>query len=262
LWEALAYSRNVVTVKLVEAVGIDTVLAFAKDMGIQANMPRDLTVALGSISVTPLELALTYSTFANGGVKMTPIAIKYVTDARGNVLESNEPEGVTSVTPQTAFLITSMMEDVIHYGTGMRANIGRPAAGKTGTSNDYKDAWFVGYTPELIACVWVGFDDMRRSLGRGEVGGRAAAPIWANFMKNALSGEPVQEFTVPEGIVRLPIDPVTGLLAADGPTTILGLLQHTEAPKMYEYFIEGTQPAEYAKPIKIEKMPAPAGDLD
>ncbi len=105
--------------------------------------------------------------------------------------------------PQTAFLITSMMEDVISYGTGMRAAIGRPAAGKTGTSNDYKDAWFVGYTPQLVGCVWVGFDDMRKSLGRGEVGGRTAAPIWANFMKNALAGEPVEEFTVPEGIVRL-----------------------------------------------------------
>ncbi len=262
LREALAYSRNVVTVKLVEAVGIDTVMAFARDVGIQANMPRDLTIALGSISVTPLELALTYATFANGGVKMTPITIKYVTDAHGNVLESNEPEGIVSVTPQTSFLITSMMEDVIRYGTGMRANIGRPAAGKTGTSNDYKDAWFVGYTPDLIGCVWVGFDDMRKSLGRGEVGGRAAAPIWANFMKNALAGEPARDFTVPEGIVRLPIDPATGLLVADSPTTILGLLQHTEVAKMYEYFKEGTQPSEYANPIKINKVPAPAGDLD
>ncbi len=157
LREALAFSRNVVTVKLVEAVGIDKVMAFARDLGIQANMPRELTIALGSISVTPMEMAFAYSTFANGGVKMTPIAIKYVADAKGNVLESNEPEGVESISPQTAFMITSMMEDVITRGTGMRANIGRTAAGKTGTSNDYKDAWFAGYTPQLVSCVWVGF---------------------------------------------------------------------------------------------------------
>lgn len=262
LREALAYSRNIVTVKLVEAVGIDTVMAFARDVGINTSMPRELTIALGSISVTPMELALTFSTFASGGVKMTPIAIKYVSDVHDNVLESNEPEGLESISPQTAFLITSMMEDVIRYGTGMRADIGRPAAGKTGTSNDYKDAWFVGYTPQLAACVWVGFDDMRKSLGRGEVGGRAAAPIWANFMRNALAGEPVEEFTVPQGIVRLPIDPATGLLVHDEPTTILGLLQHTETPKVYEFFKEGTQPTEYATPGKVEKMPAPADDYD
>ncbi|MGD0281514.1 MAG: PBP1A family penicillin-binding protein, partial [Dissulfurispiraceae bacterium] len=242
LREALAYSRNIVTVKLLEAVGIDSVIAFAQEIGIEAGIPRELTIALGSISVSPMELALTYSTFADGGVKMTPITIKYITDAKGTVLESNEPEGIETMAPQTAFLITSMMEDVIRYGTGTRADIGRPAAGKTGTSNDYKDAWFVGYTPQLVGCVWVGFDDMRKSLGRGEVGGRAAAPIWANFMGSFLAGEPADDFPVPEGIVRLPLDPVTGLLVRDEPTTMLGLLQQTETPKIYEYFKEGTQP--------------------
>lgn len=263
LREALAFSRNVVTVKLVEAVGIDTVMAFARDLGIETSLPRDLTIALGSISVTPLELASTYAAFANGGDKMEPIAVKYVTDAQGNVLLDNEPEGVEALTPQTAFLITSMMEDVIRYGTGMRADIGRFAAGKTGTSNDYKDAWFVGYVPQLVGCVWVGYDDMKKSLGRGEVGGRAAAPIWANFMRSALAGETVDDFTEPEGIVRLPIDPATGLLVKDEPTTIFGLLQHTETPKMYEFFREGTQPAEYSvSPPAGEKAPQPGADYD
>lgn len=249
--------------KLVEAVGIDKVMAFARDIGIDTNMPRELTIALGSISVTPIELAFAYSTFANGGEKMTPISVKYITDAKGNVLESNEPEGVESISPQTAFLITSMMEDVISRGTGMRANIGRTAAGKTGTSNDYKDAWFAGYTPQLVGCVWVGFDDMRKSLGRGEVGGRAAAPIWANFMRSALASEPVEEFAMPEGIVRLPVDPATGLLVHDEPTTILGLLQHTETPKIYEFFKEGTQPTEYSEtPAKVEDLPAPEPNVD
>lgn len=242
LREALAYSRNVVTVKLIDAVGIDNVISFANDVGITSVMPREFTIALGSISITPLEMAATYSTFANGGTRITPIAVKYITDSRGTVLESNEPEGVEVISPQTSFLITSMMEDVVNYGTGMRANIGRPVAGKTGTSNDYKDAWFVGYTPELVSCVWVGFDDMRRSLGPGEVGGRAAAPVWANFMRNALSGGPDSGFPVPEGIVKLPIDPATGLLLRG------------ETAATFEFFKEGTQPTKYSeKPGKIQK---------
>ncbi|MFO0752670.1 MAG: PBP1A family penicillin-binding protein [Thermodesulfovibrionales bacterium] len=234
LREALAYSRNVVTIKLVESVGIDAVISFAREAGIETDMPRELTIALGSISITPLEMAATYSTFANGGTRMQPIAVKYVTDAKGGLLESNEPEGVEVVSPQTSFLITSMMGDVITYGTGMRANIGRPAAGKTGTSNDYKDAWFIGYTPQLVGCVWVGYDDMRRSLGRGEVGGRAAAPIWGRFMRDALAGEPLEPFPLPEGIIQVPIDPLNGLLSAD------------ESSAVYEYFREGTQPTEYS----------------
>lgn len=250
LREALAYSRNVVTVKLVDAVGIDKVISFAKDTGIEAEMPRELTIALGSISVTPLELAAAYSTFANSGVRITPIAIKYVADSKGAILESNYPERIEAISPQTSFLITSIMKDVISYGTGMRANIGRPAAGKTGTSNDYKDAWFVGYTPQIVGCVWVGFDDMRRSLGSGEVGGRAAAPIWANFMKNILSNEAASDFTMPEGILRLAIDSKTGLLSRD------------ETEGFYEYFMEGTEPKGYSKiPSKVERI-APASDYD
>jgi penicillin-binding protein 1A len=250
LREALAYSRNVVTVKLVEAAGIDNVISFARDVGIQTDMPRELTIALGSISLTPLELSMTYASFANGGIRMNPIAIKYITDAKGQLLESNDPEGTEVMLPQTSFLITSMMSDVISHGTGMRANIGRPAAGKTGTSNDYKDAWFVGYTPQLVSCVWVGFDDMRRSLGRGEVGGRAAAPIWANFMKNALAGEPADAFPVPEKIIRLSIDPANGLLAPD------------ETAGVYEYFREGTQPTEFsARTGKVERETVPT-DFD
>lgn len=242
LRDALAYSRNIVTVKLIDAVGIDNVISFANDVGITSAMPREFTIALGSISLTPLEMAATYSTFANGGTKITPIAVKYVTDSKGTVLESNEPEGVEVTSPQTSFLVTSMMEDVINYGTGGRARIGRPAAGKTGTSNDYKDAWFVGYTPELVGCVWVGFDDMRRSLGPGEVGGRAAAPVWANFMRNALSDVPASGFSVPEGIVKLPIDPATGLLS------------RSEAVSIFEFFKEGTQPTKYSeKPVRIQK---------
>lgn len=194
LREALTYSRNIVTVKLVDALGIDTVKSFAIKAGIESNMPRDLSIALGTTSVSPLEITSAFSAFANNGIKYKPIAIKYITDSKGMVLEENMPQGDELVSPLIASQITSMLKDVINYGTGMRANIGRTAAGKTGTTNDYKDAWFIGYTPHLIAGVWVGYDDMKRSLGSVEVGGRAAAPIWANFMRNALSDTPITDF--------------------------------------------------------------------
>ncbi|MEW6674490.1 MAG: PBP1A family penicillin-binding protein [Nitrospirota bacterium] len=233
LREALAYSRNVVTVKLVDAIGVNSVIEFARAIGFQGEMPRDLSIALGSMSITPMELALCYTVFASNGVKVKPIAIKYITDSKGRVLESNEPELQQVISPQTAFLITSMMEDVVKYGTGWRAKeLGRPVAGKTGTTNEYRDAWFVGYTLDLVSAVWVGFDDMR-PLGPQETGARAASPIWVSFMKNVLNGEP-EEFSFPDGIVTYPIDPATGLLARN------------EAGAVKEYFKEGTQPKQYS----------------
>ena len=234
LREALAYSRNVVTIKLVEKMGVNNVIDFARTLGFQGEMPRDLTISLGSMSVTPMELALCFTVFASDGMKVKPVAIKYITDSKGRVLESNEPEAEEVISPQTAFLITSIMEDVVRYGTGWRAKaLGRPVAGKTGTTNDYRDAWFVGYTKDLVATVWVGFDDMR-PLGPLETGARAASPIWVSFMKNAVKGDP-QEFSPPEeGIVSCSIDPATGLLSRD------------EGAGLKEYFQKGTEPKQFA----------------
>jgi len=234
LREALAYSRNVVTIKLVEKMGVNNVIDFARTVGFQGEMPRDLTISLGSMSVTPIELALCFTVFASDGMKVKPVAIKYITDSKGRVLESNEPEAEEVISPQTAFLTTSMMEDVVRYGTGWRAKaLGRPVAGKTGTTNDYRDAWFVGYTKDLVATVWVGFDDMR-PLGPLETGARAASPIWVSFMKNAAKGDP-QEFCPPEeGIVSCSIDPATGLLSRE------------EGAGLQEYFQKGTEPKQFA----------------
>lgn len=243
LREALAYSRNIVTVKLVDAMGVDRVIDFAGKIGISSDMPHNLTIALGSMSVTPLELAEGYSVFAGGGMKMKPIAIKYVTDSQGRILESSEPQGDQAITPETAFLITSMMEDVVNYGTGWRAKaLGRPVAGKTGTTNDYRDAWFVGYVPDMLAAVWVGFDDMR-SLGHQETGARAASPIWVSFMKAVEIGE--HSFMVPEGIVSYPIDPGNGLLARDVGSGVK------------EYFKRGTQPRDYSSSSGIREIREP-----
>lgn len=249
LRDALAYSRNVVTVKLVDSIGVDKVIDFARNLGIGRDIPRNLSIALGSLSVTPLELAQGYSAFAAGGMKMKSIAIKYVADSKGVILESNEPEGEQVISPETAFLITSMMEDVVNYGTGWRAKaLGRPVAGKTGTTNDYRDAWFVGYVPDMIACVWVGFDDMR-PLGSQETGARAASPIWVDFMKAVELGDH-WDFTMPESIVSYPIDPGNGLLTKEG----LG---------MKEYFKNGTQPKEFSSaPITRDTREAIKPDFD
>jgi penicillin-binding protein 1A len=234
LREALAYSRNVVTIKLVEKIGVNNVIDFARTLGFQGEMPRDLTISLGSMSVTPLELALCFTVFASDGMKVKPVAIKYITDSKGRVLESNEPEAEEVISQQTAFLITSMMEDVVRYGTGWKAKaLGRPVAGKTGTTNDYRDAWFVGYTKDLVATVWVGFDDMR-PLGPLETGARAAAPIWVAFMKNAVKGDPQEFYPPEEGIVSCSIDPETGLLSRD------------EGAGFEEYFQKGTEPKQFA----------------
>jgi penicillin-binding protein 1A len=247
LREALAYSRNIVTIKLLERLGVEKVINFAKALGIKGPFPYNLTLALGSLSVTPLEITSAFCVFANEGVKMEPIAVKYIIDSNGNILENNEPRGRKVISPQTAFLITSMLEDVVKYGTGWRARaLKRPVAGKTGTTNDYRDAWFVGYTPELAAGVWVGFDD-HRQLGEKETGSKAAAPIWVSFMKEALAiispfgkdGKGVAKpFPIPEGIIAAVIDPLTGLLATD------------ESEKMIEYFKEGTAPVEYSTELE------------
>lgn len=241
LREALTYSRNVVTVKLVDAVGINHIMDFARRIGIEGDMPRDLTLALGSLSVTPLDLALCYSVFANSGMKIKPIAIKHITDSRGRILESNEPEAVEAISPQTAFLTTSLMEDVVKNGTGWRAKaLGRPVAGKTGTTNEYRDAWFVGYTTNLVSAVWVGFDDTR-PLGSQETGARAASPVWVFYMKSYSSGDP-EEFPVPEGIVSRFIDPATGLLSRE------------DSSGIKEYFREGSEPRLMAPAATVRKV--------
>lgn len=194
LRKALAFSRNVATVRLTEIMGLESVINLAKRAGINSELPADLTLALGSLSVSPLELTSAFCVFANGGKRIKPIAIKYVTDSSGKILLQNEPQLDEAIAPEVALTMTDMLRDVISYGTGTRANIGKPAAGKTGTSNEFRDAWFIGYTPQIVAGVWVGYDDMRKSLGQGEAGGRVSAPIWAQFMKEALIGKEEEDF--------------------------------------------------------------------
>jgi penicillin-binding protein 1A len=248
LREALIHSRNIVTVKLLEEIGVENAIRFARNIGIKGPFPVNLTLALGSLSISPLEMTAAFCVFANGGNKPEPISIKYIIDTDGNIIENNQPRNTRVIDPRTAYLATSMLEDVVKKGTGWRARaLKRSVAGKTGTTNEYRDAWFIGYTPELATSVWVGFDNMR-SLGDEETGSRAAAPIWISFMKKALaeisafdsSGsvkDEKQPFPIPDGIVTGVIDPETGLLATN------------QTKKMLEFFKEGSVPTVYSSPF-------------
>ena len=216
LREALTHSRNVVTVKLADRIGIKYLIDYLPRFGIPGPLPRNLSIALGTTEVTPLELADAYCTFANDGIRPAPLFITEITDQQGQVLEHSEPALAQAIPATTAFQITSMLQDVVKRGTGTRADgLPQPTAGKTGTTNDFGDTWFVGYTPQLLAVVWIGFDN-KRPIGNKETGGKVAAPIWKTFMEKALDGVPPGEFPIPEGLKCVNIDPNTGVRAAPG----------------------------------------------
>ena len=290
--EALTNSINMVSVKILDTIGVQYAIEYAKKLGITSPLSDNLTLALGASSVTPLELTNAYATFASGGYRLTPFALIKVTDRRGQVLEEillptlpvftaltssttlqppagapvglptethNPPPGLTVpsdtettvpvpppptivsallpvpvISPETAFIITSLMQSVVQSGTGRRAlAVGRPVAAKTGTTNDMKDAWFVGFVPQLVTGVWVGYDQ-EKSLGAGGSGGQAAGPIWTEFMQKAVSGLPVEQFKSPANVSAVSINPATGRLAPDG-----------SSGSVREYFPSGAEPKGY-----------------
>jgi len=218
---ALVQSRNVVTVKILQEIGIDYAISYAANLGIESPLAANLSLALGSAGVTLQELVRAYGVLANGGKKVTPYFIRKIVDRTGNVFEETKPQSEQVIDPRIAFMTTYIMQDVVESGTGRRVkSIGRPVAGKTGTTNDVRDAWFIGFTPSLITGVWVGFDQ-EKSLGGHEVGGRAAAPIWLYFMEKALQGKPVEAFPVPAGMVFIRVDARTGIPSSGaGPGTL------------------------------------------
>lgn len=234
LREALAKSRNVVTIKILQDIGIDYVIDYSRKLGIESELSRDLSIALGSSGVSLLEIVKAYSVFANQGYLVQPAFITKIEDRFGNILEEMNPVRQKVIEASTAYIMTSLMEGVVKFGTGQRVRaLGRPVAGKTGTTNNLYDAWFVGYTPRFITGVWVGYD-REQPLGRGETGSRAASPIWLGYMQKILEKEPVRVFQVPEGIVFAKIDAKTGKLPIP------------ESKKtIFECFKEGTAPIEY-----------------
>ncbi len=228
---ALEQSINTVAIKLLAETGIGTLKEFALRMGVESvDDAAGLSLALGSLTLSPLDLAGAYLPFFNGGFRVRPRLFLRIGDR-------DEPEPVRSeaIKPDVAFVMLSMMQSVVTVGTAAAAGaaLQRPAAGKTGTSDGEHDAWFVGGTPDYLAAVWVGFDDMR-VLGRGETGTRAALPIWIDFMKKAHEGLPVRDFAQPSNVQVHSIDPRTGFLPAPGTTGI------------DEVFLSGTEPTETA----------------
>jgi penicillin-binding protein 1A len=196
LRRALAGSRNVPAVKLAEKVGISTVVEMARRFGITTPLPPYLPLALGAADMQLLEHVSAFTVFPNDGIRIDPHMIRRVTSYDGALLEEAHPEVHDVVSPDVARTMTAMLEEVIQFGTGVQAKaLNRPAAGKTGTTQDYTDAWFIGFTPQLTTGVWIGFDDKQISLGKKETGARAALPVWLEFMQSALSGIPVLDFT-------------------------------------------------------------------
>jgi penicillin-binding protein 1A len=243
LREALYRSRNLVSIRILRAIGASYAADYAERFGFTASqLPKDLTLALGSATVTPMQMAKAYAVLANGGYLVEPYFIQGIYDATGEVIFTAAPAiacpqcpvaldainvpgeeqinlAPQVLTPQNVWLMTSMMRDVIQRGTGRKARVlGRAdLAGKTGTTNDQKDAWFSGFNHALVTTTWVGFDKLE-PLGRGETGGRAALPMWIDYMAVALKGVQEQKQEPPEGLVTVRIDPGTGLLAGSGQT--------------------------------------------
>ena len=261
---ALAQSRNVVAVKLAQDLGIDRVIEYAHRMGVTAPLEPNLSLALGSSVISPLDQATGYATLANQGVHITPSPIRLVRDSLGTpVLDNTYPQQTEVVSAGVAYVMTSMLTSVINEGTGYpNAQIGRPAAGKTGTTSDFRDAWFVGYTPDLVAAVWIGNDNYARM--NESYGGNIPARIWARFMKRALAHTPKHDFVLPVGEVKRVKLCDTGkpevFLVGTEPAHTCGSVDATPAPKANkaaELRVSPLPPVAKIAPPKIPPSIAP-----
>jgi penicillin-binding protein 1A len=212
LRRALAQSRNIPALKLADSIGIKTVIDYAHRFGITSNIPPYLPVALGAVEVTPMEQTSAYSVFPSDGVHITPRYITKVTDYEGRTLEENFPDVKDVVSARTARTMTAMLREVVLHGTAIAASSMKyPLAGKTGTTNNFTDAWFVGFSPSITCGVWIGYDE-KKFLGAKETGSRAALPIWMDFMKTALAGKDPGDFQAPpEGVPNPTPHPVDTL---------------------------------------------------
>jgi penicillin-binding protein 1A len=239
---ALMKSLNSVSVRLAVDIGIDTLRDRLRLFGFPTEFPRNLSLALGSSEVTLLDLTRAYGVFATSGRRFEPVFVTGVKDVGGNPTDfgGSSPRFETVMNPATAYVVTDMMRSVVEAGTAREARtLGRPCAGKTGTSNESMDAWFVGFTPDLLVGVWVGFD-AERTLG-SYTGGRAAVPIWTAFMERALEGRVARAFAKPDDVAVVRVDAATGLLAVEG------------RPSRTETFIAGTEPTR-AAPRPVEEI--------
>ncbi|MCX5800211.1 MAG: PBP1A family penicillin-binding protein [Candidatus Eisenbacteria bacterium] len=233
---ALQQSINIPAIKLLRSLGPTTVASYARRMGVRSPIANDLTIALGTSEVSLIELTSAFAVFADQGIRAEPIMVLRVEDKEGNALEKNRARTEEALSAQTSYIMTNMLESVINHGTGYDARLRgflEPAAGKTGTTDDFTDAWFVGFTPQIVAGVWVGFDK-KKPLGPGMTGNRVALPIWTDIMLAASSLYKFTDFPVPEGVTFVEICAKSGLLALD-----------TCPKKTTEVFREGEEPTEF-----------------
>jgi penicillin-binding protein 1A len=225
---ALMKSKNLVSIRVLQAIGPQYAQDYITRFGFDPKLhPPYLTMALGAGNVTPMQMLTGYSVFANGGYRIAPYFIDRIEDARGNVLFRAKPQHAgddaeRAIDERNAFIMDTLMRDVVRAGTGARAmKLGRQdLAGKTGTTNDFVDAWFCGFQPRLVAIAWIGFDQPQ-TLGRNETGGVAALPIWMGYMGAVLKGVPQESLVTPPGVVQVRINPDTGLRLADGSAGIV-----------------------------------------
>jgi penicillin-binding protein 1B len=230
---ALAHSYNIPAVRAAIDAGVPNVIKTASNIGVESRLEPYPSIALGSFEVTPLEIAYAYSVFANDGVKAEPISILAVSTREGKLLESREVRMRRVADPALCYVLNDVLKDVLQYGTAVKARqlgFTRPFAGKTGTTNNYRDAWFIGYSPRVLSLVWVGFDDGHSVR---LAGGDACVPIWTAHMNRIIGMIPEVDFHRPEGIVERQIDPESGMLATPYcPST------------RSEVFVAGTEPTE------------------
>ncbi|HRQ77567.1 MAG TPA: PBP1A family penicillin-binding protein [Gemmatimonadaceae bacterium] len=236
LRRALMHSRNLPAIRLAMEIGEGSIAEMAKNFGITTRVPPYPSIALGSADVYPLEMVAAYSTFANLGWRTAPNPILRVETLDGRKLYEAEPERIQVLSREEAWVMVDMLKDVIKSGSGIRVRMEgftHPAGGKTGTTNDYTDVWFVGFTADLVAGVWIGFDQPKEIMGNAQ-GGRLAAPAWAGFMREVYERKPTPpDWPRPPGVLAIPIDPATGLRAG------LGCISDSVRT---EYFIAGTEP--------------------
>jgi penicillin-binding protein 1A len=240
---ALVRSKNVVSVRILQAITPHYAQDYIARFGFDPKLhPPYLTMALGAGNVTPMQMVAAYSVFANGGHRITPYFIVRIEDSRGNVVEQTVPQRAGQGTqrvidPRNAFIMSSIMRDVVRMGTAARAmKLGRnDLAGKTGTTNEFVDAWFCGFNTSLVAVAWIGFDTPQ-TLGRNETGGRAALPMWMSYMGAVLGGVPERPFAPPEGVVAMRVDPDSGLRLTDAKGGVMDFFYHEYLPS--EYVVE------------------------
>jgi penicillin-binding protein 1A len=232
LRKALTLSKNIPAVRLIEMLGPAPVAQFGYSLGIESSLSPNLALALGSSEVTLMDLTAAYAVFPNGGQWIKPFAVMEVIDHRGRVIWRAKPRKKAVMSRSGAAIMTNMLRGVIQEGTGKKAGVlGRPLAGKTGTTNEFKDALFIGFSPSITTGVWVG-QDTSESLGNLETGARAALPIWMDFMKTSLSINTYQYFDIPDDVVQVAMDPTTGLpVDKDNPRAVLALFKKGTEPR-------------------------------